>query len=493
MPRKMGKERVRCFVPEGSQKRKATRVRSLRQRWIVNSVVPIFVLLALIVGGVSLGISNYYYKGMLDGLERQARAQSGAFVDYFMDQGFANYLQRANQAISDYADKERVEMQFLSSVGRIQASSTSNLTVGTRPGTEDISRAVETNRISYFRGADPKTGEQILAVSHPLTVNGKVVGVLRFVTSLRQVNVQVRMTVLAVVLVALLCLLLVLSSNLIFINNVVEPVAVVSDAAKRISQGSYGFTLENKYTGELGELVDNINDMSMKIGQNEKMKTEFISSVSHELRTPLTAISGWGETLLSDDDLDPETRRKGMQVIMGETERLSQMVEELLDFSRIQGGRMVLTRENVDLAAELSDVVLMYTERARRENKTLLYEEPEGVIIVYADRNRLRQVFINILDNAIKYSDGGDTVAVTLTTISGSAVISVADTGIGIAPEELPRVKDRFYKGKSSRRGSGIGLAVADEIINMHGGSLKLTSRKGEGTTVTITLPLARG
>ena len=279
----MGKERVRCFVPEGSQKRKATRVRSLRQRWIVNSVVPIFVLLALIVGGVSLGISNYYYKGMLDGLERQARAQSGAFVDYFMDQGFANYLQRANQAISDYADKERVEMQFLSSVGRIQASSTSNLTVGTRPGTEDISRAVETNRISYFRGADPKTGEQILAVSHPLTVNGKVVGVLRFVTSLRQVNVQVRMTVLAVVLVALLCLLLVLSSNLIFINNVVEPVAVVSDAAKRISQGSYGFTLENKYTGELGELVDNINDMSMKIGQNEKMKTEFISSVSHEL------------------------------------------------------------------------------------------------------------------------------------------------------------------------------------------------------------------
>ena len=164
-----------------------------------------------------------------------------------------------------------------------------------------------------------------------------------------------------------------------------------------------------------------------------------------------------------------------------------------MDFSRIQGGRMVLSRENVDLAAELSDVVLMYTERARRENKTLLYEEPAGVIAVYADRNRLRQVFINILDNAIKYSDAGDAVTVKLTAEGGNAEISVTDTGIGIAPEELPKVKDRFYKGKSTRRGSGIGLAVADEIINMHGGSLKLRSRKGEGTTVTITLPLARG
>ena len=173
-----------------------------------------------------------------------------------------------------------------------------------------------------------------------------------------------------------------------------------------------------------------------------------------------------------------------MQVIMGENGAAFSDGGGASGTSAFQGAAGVApTRENVDLAAELSDVVLMYTERARRENKTLLYEEPEGVIIVYADRNRLRQVFINILDNAIKYSDGGDTVAVTLTTISGSAVISVADTGIGIAPEELPRVKERFYKGKSSRRGSGIGPAVADEIINMHGGSLKLTSRKGEGTT----------
>mgnify|MGYP000862168762 CR=1 FL=1 len=222
---------------------------------------------------------------------------------------------------------------------------------------------------------------------------------------------------------------------------------------------------------------------------------KLVLTADRDLNAPVEAFGGksWGETLLSDDDLDPETRRKGMQVIMGETERLSQMVEELLDFSRIQGGRMVLTRENVDLAAELSDVVLMYTERARRENKTLLYEEPEGVIIVYADRNRLRQVFINILDNAIKYSDGGDTVAVTLTTISGSAVISVADTGIGIAPEHQSRIFERFYRVDKSHSkasgGTGLGLSIVKHAVAYHHGTVQLESQPGKGTTITVTIP----
>ena len=477
-------------MPERNQKRKAMRVRSLRQRWILNSALPVFMLLALAVGGMSIGISNYYYKGMLDGLERQARAQAGAFIDYFMDQGFANYLQRANQAISDYTDKERVELQFLSSTGGIQASSTSNLTVGTHPGTEDISRAVETNKISYYRGADPTTGEQILAVSHPLTVNGKVVGVMRFVTSMRQVTVQVRMTVLAVVLVAVLCLLLVVSSNLIFINNVVEPVAVVSDAAKRISQGSYGFTLENKYTGELGELIDNINDMSMKISQNEKMKTEFISSVSHELRTPLTAISGWGETLLADPDRDQIQLHRGLRIILNESRRLSGMVEELLEFSKMEDGRFTLQLEDVDLQAEFEDSVFTYRELFRQEGIELHYEPGVEVLpAISGDPERLKQVFCNVLDNAAKHGGAGKRIDASMTREGSAQVIRVRDYGPGIPEAELPYVKQKFYKGSSKARGSGIGLAVCDEIVRLHGGVFEIANAEGGGAVVTIRLP----
>ena len=477
-------------MPERNQKRKAMRVRSLRQRWILNSALPVFMLLALAVGGMSIGVSNYYYKGMLDGLERQARAQAGAFIDYFMDQGFANYLQRANQAISDYTDKERVELQFLSSTGGIQASSTSNLTVGTHPGTEDISRAVETNKISYYRGADPKTGEQILAVSHPLTVNGKVVGVMRFVTSMRQVTVQVRMTVLAVVLVAVLCLLLVVSSNLIFINNVVEPVAVVSDAAKRISQGSYGFTLENKYTRELGELIDNINDMSMKISQNEKMKTEFISSVSHELRTPLTAISGWGETLLADPDRDQIQLHRGLRIILNESRRLSGMVEELLEFSKMEDGRFTLQLEDVDLQAEFEDSVFTYRELFRQEGIELHYEPGVEILpAISGDPERLKQVFCNVLDNAAKHGGAGKRIDASMTREGSAQVIRVRDYGPGIPEAELPYVKQKFYKGSSKARGSGIGLAVCDEIVRLHGGVFEIANAEGGGAVVTIRLP----
>jgi len=188
---------------------------------------------------------------------------------------------------------------------------------------------------------------------------------------------------------------------------------------------------------------------------------------------------------------DPEMVQKGMKVILGETERLSSMVEELLDFSRIQSGRMTLMMNRMDLIAELSEAVLMYTERAKREGQQLIYDEPEIFLMVVGDKNRLRQVFVNIIDNALKYSDSGDTVTVLAGQEDGFAVISVADTGVGIKAQDLPNVKAKFYKANSTRRGSGIGLAVADEIIRLHGGRLDIDSVEGEGTTVTIRLPLS--
>ena len=473
---------------EKNQKWSALRLNGLRRRWLFNTVLPVSLLLVVTVVFFLIGITSYYYATMQRGLQTRAEAMADSFNEYFMDNGYRSYYQKAAQTVESFEDKERIELQFLNSNGRIEVS-TSGLTAGTSPGTEDILRARE-NQAWQFQGEDPETGENIMAVSHPLISDGRVVGVLRLVTSLRAVNLQIQMAMLVVLVIALASMALVVVSNLIFINSVVEPVAVVTEAAKRISAGSYGFQIEKKYSDELGELVEKINDMSLKIGQNEKMKSEFISSVSHELRTPLTAINGWGETILEDPTGDPRQLRRGIRIILNESRRLSTMVEELLDFSKMEDGRFTLRIEEMDLQAELEDAIFTYRELFRQEGIELEYEVGEDLLpAISGDPERLTQVFCNVLDNAAKHGGAGGRIQVSIFQEGNEQVVRVRDFGPGIPEAELPYVKQKFYKGTSKARGSGIGLAVCDEIINLHGGSFVIGNAEGGGAEVTIRLP----
>ena len=468
---------------------RAFRLRGLRRRWVLNTVLPVAVLLIVVVGLFSVGISSYYFGTMQKGLETRAQAVAGSFNEYFMDNGYSNYYQKAVQSAETFEDKDYIELQFISSSGRIQVS-TSGLTAGSSPGTSDISTAISENRMAAYQGLDPETGEKIMAVSHPLVSNGRVVGAMRFVTSLREADQQVLWVILMVVLIASLCMGLVVISNLVFINNVAEPVAVVSEAAKRISAGSYGFRIEKEYPDELGELVENINDMSQQIGQNEKMKSEFISSVSHELRTPLTAISGWGETILEDPTGDPRQLRRGIRIILNESRRLSTMVEELLDFSKMEDGHFTLHIEETDLQAELEDAIFTYRELFRQEGIELEYEAGDELLPpISGDPERLKQVFCNVLDNAAKHGGAGKHITASIVRERGEQVVRIRDFGPGIPEAELPFVKQKFYKGTSKARGSGIGLAVCDEIINLHGGSFSVANAEGGGAEITIRLP----
>ena len=482
------------MAEEKNFKFRALQLRGLRQRWIFNTVMPVFALVLLIVVLFSTGVSSYYYGTMQKGLETRAQAIANSFNEYFMDNGYVGFYPKAVQAADNFEDKDRIELQFIGSSGRIQVS-TSGLTAGTSPGTGDIAQAIETAEMAPFRGRDPETGENIMAVSHPLVFHGNVVGVMRLVTSLKAANRQVMFAVLAICLIALLCMALIIISNLLFINNVVEPVAVVSDAAKRIAAGSYGFRIEKKYTDELGELVDNINDMSLQIGQNEKMKGEFISSVSHELRTPLTAINGWGETILEDPTGDPVQMRRGIRIILNESRRLSTMVEELLEFSKMEDGRFTLRIEQVDLQAEFEDAIYTYRELFRQDGITLEYEEAGELYTqpIVGDPERLKQVFLNLLDNAAKHGGDGGKVDVAISSDAQGVHISIRDYGHGIPKGELPHVKEKFYKGSSKNRGTGIGLSVCDEIVTRHGGELTIENADGGGCLVTILLPQQNG
>ena len=467
----------------------ALHIRGLRQRWMFSAVLPILLLLVLAVALFSVGVQEYYYNAMRSGLESRARIAAETFTAYGV-KSYSEYYRLASYSAETFEEKDTIELQFINTNGRVQVSSY-GLTAGTLPGTSDVDSAIG-GKMASFQGRDPQTGENILAVSYPLFFNSRVVGVLRYVTSLREAQHRVLVESLLASAAALVCMALIAASNAIFINNVVQPVAVVSDAARRISGGSYGIMIENHYRDELGELVDNINDMSLKISQAEKIQQEFISSVSHELRTPLTAISGWAETLSADPGANIDQTKRGLGIILKESRRLTTMVEELLEFTKMQDGRFTLRVESVDLASELEDAVYTYFELFRQEGIEVSYKGPdEDVPPIVADSERMKQVFCNVLDNAAKHGGAGKRIDVSVACEDGKFVIRVRDYGPGIPEEELPFVKQKFYKGSSKARGSGIGLAVCDEIVRLHGGTFDIANAEGGGAVVTISLPMS--
>ena len=471
---------------------KLPKVKGLRRRWLAGSIVPVAAILLLVGVLISVGFASNYYNSARSTLRAKASSGADYFNTYVMT-GYKEYYRSATLYAATFDGSDRIELQFLNSAGRVEVT-TRGLTAGTYPGTPEIARAVESGTVQDFVGRDEATGERIIAASSLLKYNGQVVGVMRYVTGIGELDRQVSLTVLVVcgVMAAVICLIFLSSS--IFISNVVAPVSAVSEAAKRISGGSYGIQIPNKYADEMGVLVDNINDMSLKISQSEKMESEFISSVSHELRTPLTAINGWGETLLEDESCDAQQLRRGVQIILKESRRLTNMVEELLDFSKMTDGRFTLQVEDTDLQAELEDAVYTYRELFRQDGISLeytsdkaLYEEP-----ITGDPERLKQVFCNVLDNAAKHGGDGKRIVVSMAQEDENYIIRIRDFGHGIPEAELPYVKQKFYKGSSRARGSGIGLAVCDEIVNLHGGRFDIGNAEGGGTVVTIRLPLKR-
>ena len=284
----------------------------------------------------------------------------------------------------------------------------------------------------------------------------------------------------------------VLAVNVWFWCCVALPLKRLRKFAQRIATGSYGIKTEEFEVDEIGYLAEEINSISEKTALAEKTRTEFISQVSHELRTPLTAITGWAETIAYDPAVQGDSL-KGVQIISKEAERLTNMVKELLEFTRIQDGRFNLRIELIDIAAELEDAIFTYGELMKQAGMKVNYSGPKTEIpLIPADSERLKQVFLNLLDNAMKHGGDGGRIDVSLRQEEGIVRIRVRDYGHGIPEAELPHVKEKFYKGSSKNRGTGIGLAVCDEIVARHGGTLTIenASDKEGGCVVTVRLPI---
>ena len=460
----------------------------LQKRWLRNTLSILFAIVLLCVIALSIMVAAYYYSSMEAGMEAKARTSTN-FFDNYVRQSYNEYYQSCAKFAQSFDSKDQMELQFVNTNNRIVASSY-GVYSGMAGVTSDIREAIETKAIASYTGTNPATGERIMAVSSPLIyTNGEVIGVLRYVTSLRRADRQIMLFSLCAALVGLIVLLVVYVSGRYFVKSILVPVQELTATAKRISAGSYGVQIPRKSDDEIGELTDTINEMSEKISRAEKMQSEFVSSVSHELRTPLTAISGWSETLLSAGaGVDSAEARRGLSIIQREAARLTDMVEELLEFTRLQDGRFTLNVVPCDLRTEFEDTVFMYGSRLRQEGIVLDYlENDDDIPEIPCDPARMKQVFLNILDNAAKHGGEGGRITAEICRENAdgqdSVVIRIRDFGPGIPEEELPLVKKKFYKGASKARGSGIGLAVCEEIVTMHNGVLDIANAEGGGAS----------
>ena len=462
----------------------------LRKRWLLNTAGVVFLLGVVCVLAVTASFAAYYYSNMQSDMEDRAQTTTEFFANY-LDQNYNSFYQSCITYAQTFADRNILELQFINTQGDLVASSYGPW-AGQSPKTPEIQDAVSKRGAIPFVGKDPSTGERIMAVSCPMIYsNGEVIGVLRYVTSTRLADQQIIFVALICFMVLMMVLMVVLLSSRYYIRSIMIPVAEIIEKAKRIASGSYGVQIQARYQDEIGELAQTINEMSTKIAQNEKMQADFISQLSHELRTPLTVINGWSETLLADENMDAETRQ-GLKIISSEAERLTEMVMDLLDFTRMQDGRMTLSVEPTDLRAVFEETVYMYGSRLKQEGIELNYEEcDEDIPEISCDPKRLRQVFLNILDNAAKHGGEGKRIDASISYEEDAVVVRIRDYGPGIPEDEIPLVKKKFYKGSSKARGTGIGLAVCDEIVEMHGGTLTLENAQGGGTLVTVRLPSA--
>lgn len=464
---------------------------SITKRWIINTLGVFLVIIVLLVTSLSFAIQSFFYNGIQQTIAGRSNELTNFFSAY-LSADSDSFTQTARSYVESFPDKELMELLVINSSGEVIITSTGFFPAENEAMPDYESALVSDDNFAVWSGK-LNSGESVMAVTRVIkTTGGESIGAVRYVVSLEAANRKIFVSISVIIFGALLIIYFIINSGAYFIRSIVIPVKEMSATARRIAEGDFETTVDKMYDDEIGELSDSINYMASELAASEKLKNDFISSVSHELRTPLTAIKGWAETMRAGDTYDPVIMNKGMSVIVGESERLTGIVEELLDFSRIQEGRMLLMMDKIDLLAELDEAIYMLRERALSENKHLLYDEPEFIPPVMGDKNRIKQVFINIIDNALKYTPSSGVIGIQVTSSDDTVTIAISDNGCGIPAEHLPKVKEKFYKANQTIRGSGIGLAVADEIMQLHKGSLTIESTEGIGTTVTLVFPVLK-
>ncbi len=456
---------------------------SIRRRLTKNFMIVILITVLILEVALINGIKNYYYKNVENLLENQLEFSNNYLSRYIEFNSIDNIVM---EDIDLFWSNTQAQIQIFNNKGELILDSIGK-ELDQVPS--DVKKALEDNRAMSL-GESSDYAESVMSISKAIVKDGKTQGVLRFTTSMDETKEVVRYLTILVLVVGLIVIVISGTVSIVLSNSIVKPLKELTDVAEKMADGQLDVVSEVDLDDEIGKLSDTINYMAKEILKKEEIKNEFISSISHELKTPLTSIKGWAITLQYENLEEDSNLKEGLEIIEEESDRLSLMLEELLDFSRFVSGDISLRKQKINLNNVLRSIYSQLSPRASLNKLEFKLDIDDSLDYVMADKDRLRQVFINILDNAFKFSEEGGSVYLKARRQDQDVIINIIDQGIGISTEELPHIKEKFYKGKSAMSHAGLGLSICDEIISLHNGQLNISSLKDQGTDVEIIIPV---
>lgn len=458
---------------------------SLRRRLLLHYFLIIVAAVIVLELLFSYGIRAYYFSSAEQALRERVLLAANLHEGYLEDVGLLEGAQLLLQRI-DTSNTALVEILDLD--GEV-LQRTNNPLPRRVEGEPDFQAALRGN-VGVWRGQNYVTSERIQTVCVPLYTSNRVAGVLRYTASLEPTHQIVNTLFFYGLIIGLAIIAVAPSLFLPLVKRAVAPLEALNAAAEQLIKSEYASRLVKPSEVEFSSVASIYNSMFDQIERTEQVQNEFISSISHELRTPLTAIKGWGETLSSGGLDDKDEISLGLEIICKEAERMIGLVEDLLDFSHLQAGRISLNLEKVSINQLVGEVHDLLSIKAARKSVALAMELGGGLPEMEGDGNRLKQVLLNLLDNSLKFTPMGGSITVRTHRYGEAVEVDVIDTGPGIAAKDLPQILSKFVKVDGRSPGSGLGLSIANEIVTLHGGQLLLSSEMGKGTTATVRLPI---
>ncbi|MCR2821559.1 sensor histidine kinase [Lederbergia panacisoli] len=454
----------------------------IKKRLVWSYLILIIFTVALFET-IILSALMVYYKG---GVQQTLRDQGAMFSAFYEQELLEGRLEKeAGQFLAQYNFLVNVQVQLIDKDGKVLAET--HKSHMKRLSQEEDVRISLTGVLGHWTGK--MNGEKVMAVSYPLKVGEEIIGAIRLTTSLAPLNSVFTENALLLLAIGGIVVVLAAVISYFLAGTITKPISHIITAAEQMAAGKFTTRISKKQDDELGKLADTLNYMAEQVEKHEQLKNEFIASVSHDLRTPLTSVKGWAITLqsIATDDLFKE----GLDIITNESDRLTSLVSDLLDLSSLSSGKLSFVFEDVELPAIIQKVVSQLQPRAERQGVQFLTDIHPAIGEIKADKNRLIQVFINVIDNALKFTPKDGMITISVSEGNGdSVVITIQDTGVGIPIDKLDSIKDKFVKGKNQESGTGLGLAICEEIVKGHHGTLHIDSQPSEGTIVRIVLPV---